>query len=198
MTASDTTAAIIPAIHAVQQAVDPIEQTGKADTGKFSYRYATLPHIWTTIRDELAKNELTVVQSPTGGVGGMIGDFLTTTIYHSSGEWISDSMRLVITREDPQGMGAAITYARRYALSAMLGLVTDSDTDAVTQRLADGEMKRDWVRAFTVVSKKINPDSVPTNNDFVKFMEEVYGKHPSRILAREHQQVLDTINAFNP
>lgn len=197
MSTSETTTKILQAIHNVQQALEVIGRTETADAGKYSYKYASMTTIWNALKPLLKKEDLTVMQTPTSGENGNVGDYLQTTIYHSSGEFVTDKMRLVITRDDPQGFGSAITYARRYALTAMLGIVTDDDNDASTQRIADGEMKKEWVRAYTVMAKKQNPDKPPTNNDFISFMTEVYGKHPTRVLAREHQQVLDTINAFN-
>ena len=169
----------------------------KTTKGSYTYKFTGFPKIWVTVKPLLKKNGLTVIQTPSANNDGQMGDFLITTIMHTSGEWIQDSMRLVITREDPQGFGSAITFARRYALSAMLGVVTDDDNDATTQRLADGSMKKDWVQAYTVVAKKQNPDHVVTNQEFMDFMTEVYGKHPSRIKATEHQHVLDIINAFD-
>lgn len=184
---------VVAAIHEVQQAVEVIKRGETADTGKYKYNYASLSKIWVELKPVLKKNGLTIMQPPSFN----ISDQLETWIMHSSGEWVYTTMRLIITREDPQGMGSAISYARRYALLASLGIVTDDDNDATTQRLADGEMKKDWVRAYTVMSRKIDPDHVVTNQEFIKFMTDVYGKHPTAVLAREHQNVLDTINAFD-
>lgn len=184
---------VVAAVHEVQQAVEIIKRSETADTGKYKYNYASLSKIWVELKPVLKKNGLTILQPPSFN----ISDQLETWIMHSSGEWIYTSMRLIITREDPQGMGAAISYARRYALLASLGIVTDDDNDATTQRLADGEMKKDWVRAYTIMKKKVDPDSTATYQDFIKFTTEVYGKHPSAILAKEHQNVMDTIQAFD-
>ena len=189
---------VIKAISNVQQALEILKRDSKADVIKYSYTYTSMPTIWVALKGLLKKEGLTVIQSPVSSDGSSVGDFLSTTIFHEeSGEWIEYLMRLVITRDDPQGFGSAITYAERYMIKTIFKVVTDDDNDATTQRLADGEMKKDWVRAYVVVAKKANPDSSPTNSDFIKFMEEVYGKHPSKILAKEHQQVLDTINAFD-
>jgi hypothetical protein len=57
---------------------------------------------------------------------------LETTLYHTSGEWISGTQLVNPVKNDPQGLGSAITYARRYSLSAILGLVSDDDDDANT------------------------------------------------------------------
>jgi len=46
---------------------------------------------------------------------------------HASGEFISDKLHIVPTKDDPQGLGSAITYARRYGLSAVAGIAPDDD-----------------------------------------------------------------------
>jgi hypothetical protein len=51
-------------------------------------------------------------------------------LMHSSGEWISESYEMEPTKHDPQGAGSVITYQRRYALGAVLGLNIDDDVDA--------------------------------------------------------------------
>jgi len=197
MITSESVAKVIPAIHAVQQAIEVIgrgeKATVKTTKGEYSYSYASLPSIWVEIKGELAKNHLTVLQPPVFN----ISDQIETWVFHDSGEYVMASMRLIITRDDPQGFGSAVTYARRYALLATLGLVTDDDNDATTQRKATGDMRQDWVRAYTVMSKKLAPDHQPTYKEFNTFMIETYGKHPNDVLAKDHQQVLDTINAFN-
>lgn len=202
MKTSDKYTNVITALHNVQQDLEIIAKDDVAKiqgkTANYTYKFTGYPKIWLAVKPLLKKYDLTVIQTPSANNDGQYGDYLMTTIFHSSGEWIQDSMRLVITRDDPQGFGSAVTFARRYALSSMLGVVTDDDNDATTQRLADGEMKREWVTAYTVMSKLVDPDHEPTNNDFMTFMTETYGKHPSKILAKEHQQVLDIINAFKP
>jgi len=93
----------------------------------FKSKYATLDVIWETIRKPLSDNGLSVAQTME-----FQGDTstLNTTLLHTSGEWIMGAMRLNPVRDDPQGLGSAISYARRYSLSAMLGIVADEDDDA--------------------------------------------------------------------
>lgn len=188
---------VIAAISLVQQEIDIMQRNATADAGKFSYSYTPFPEMWVVLKPLLKTHALTVIQAPVSGSETQLGDLLATTVIHDSGEWIEFTSRLVITRDDPQGYGSAVTYAERYLIKTIFKIVTDDDNDATTQRLADGEMKKDWVRAFTVMSKKVDPDHQPTNNEFVQFMTDTYGKHPSKVLAKEHQNVLDTINAFN-
>lgn len=192
---SETFGKVVEAIGKVQQELEIMKRESTADAGKFSYTYTSLPFMWVALKPLLAKYELMVMQSP---VSGSTGDMLITEVHHSSGEWVRYAMRLVSTREDPQGFGSAITYAERYMLKTIFKVVTDDDNDATTQRLATGEMRKDWVRAYTIIAKKANPDKNPTYNDFSTFIEEVYGKKLNAIMAKEHQTVLDTINAFDP
>ena len=73
------------------------------------------------------KHGLVVSQFPTV-IEGQPG--LRTLIIHAeSGEYLEDAMLLMAAKDDPQGQGSAITYARRYALMAALGLVADEDDD---------------------------------------------------------------------
>lgn len=94
--------------------------------GSYSYDYADLGDIRESVVPTLTQYGLAVTQAPS-----IYGDHpaLTTTLMHSSGQWIESEMLLHIEKTDAQGQGSAITYARRYALSAILGLVTESDDD---------------------------------------------------------------------
>lgn len=93
----------------------------------FKSKYATLDTIVDTIRPALAKYELSYIQSCSSDEQNIS---VTTLLMHSSGEWIeSDPMTVKATKLDPQGAGSAITYARRYTLSAMLGVASEEDDD---------------------------------------------------------------------
>lgn len=89
-------------------------------------KYASLASIWDSIRKPLADNGLAITQL-TGGKN--TGVEITTILLHSSGEWVKSCMVLTPVKADPQGMGSAITYGRRYALSAIVGAVADEDDD---------------------------------------------------------------------
>jgi len=93
----------------------------------YKSKYATLDTIWETIRKPLSENGLSVAQTM-----NLIEDksVLETTLYHTSGEWISGIQLVNPVKDDPQALGSAISYARRYSLSAMLGIVVDEDDDA--------------------------------------------------------------------
>ena len=97
--------------------------------GEYSYKYSTLDDIWEVARAPLSKNGLSVIQIPTNDESKL---YLETILIHSSGQWISGTMILPIVAvrmSELQAMGSAITYARRYALGAMVGVTTGDDDD---------------------------------------------------------------------
>lgn len=93
----------------------------------FKSKYADLPAVWHTIKDLMSANGLAVVNLNVI-IEGV--EYLETRIYHTSGEYLSSVSRLAPVKSDPQSVGSAITYMRRYALMSLLGLVADDDDDA--------------------------------------------------------------------
>ena len=101
-----------------------VETIRKTETNPFfKSKYASLADILSVIREPLTENGLSFVQFPKGKYG------LETMLMHTSGEWISEWYEMKPTKEDPQGAGSVITYQRRYALGAILGLNIDVDDD---------------------------------------------------------------------
>jgi hypothetical protein len=93
----------------------------------FKSRYADLQACWDCCRDALVKNGLSVVQGSRESNGEIVT--VDTRLMHASGQWIESSLTMKPAKADPQGVGSAVTYARRYALSAILGIVADEDDD---------------------------------------------------------------------
>ena len=93
----------------------------------FKSKYAPLNNILNLVRPLLSKHGLSILQSPSGDGQNVT---VTTLITHESGEWIeSEPLTLKAEKATAQGAGSAITYARRYALSAMLGISSEDDDD---------------------------------------------------------------------
>lgn len=93
----------------------------------FKSRYADLQACWDCCREALVKNGLSVVQGSRESNGEIVT--VDTRLMHASGQWIESSLTMKPAKADPQGVGSAVTYARRYALSAILGIVADEDDD---------------------------------------------------------------------
>lgn len=113
----------------------------------FKSKYADLSSVWECIRATLSKNGLAVVQR-LDVQGEKLQTVLVTMLIHKSGEFITSTYPIKPIKDDPQGLGSAITYARRYALSAMVGVVADEDDDGEaatrTQKVASvtGEVEK--------------------------------------------------------
>jgi len=90
----------------------------------FGKAYADLASVWEACREALSKNEIAVIQALSGGPDTIT---VTTTLAHSSGEFVSESLTLRPTKPDPQGIGSAATYGRRYGLAAMVGVAPEDD-----------------------------------------------------------------------
>jgi hypothetical protein len=101
--------------------------------GDRTFRYASLASGLDIVRKCLGQHEIATVQTTAiDQAGGHIQ--LTTLLAHSSGEWISSDWPVCAISETaaPQRMGAALTYARRYALFALVGIAGEDDLDAYT------------------------------------------------------------------
>lgn len=116
---------IAPALVAAQKTIGPAIKS--ASNAHFHSRYATLADIWEAAKGPLAANGLFVSQGTENG--DEAGFDLVTTILHTSGQWVSDSVRVPMEKATPQGAGSALTYAKRYGLQGVLGIVADDDDD---------------------------------------------------------------------
>ncbi len=96
-----------------------------ADNPYFKSKYADLSEILNAVKEPLAKYGLAVTQLYDGMNGKDIS--VTTMLMHSSGQYIANTGNYPVTKQDIQGVGSAITYARRYSLAAMLGLAQEDD-----------------------------------------------------------------------
>jgi hypothetical protein len=104
-----------------------------------SFRYASLANGLDLVRKSLGRHEIATVQTTSiDEAAGLIR--LTTTLAHSSGEWMSSDWPVCPISETaaPQRMGAALTYARRYALFTLVGIAGEDDLDAPDMEAVPG------------------------------------------------------------
>lgn len=112
----------------VQQALVPACKDAENPFAKS--RYATLNSVIEACRDALTTNGIWIVQVPVPVEAGHLG--LTTKLVHAAtGQWQASLMVMPLPKADPQGYGSALTYARRYGLATLVGLVSELDDDAV-------------------------------------------------------------------
>jgi hypothetical protein len=116
-----------------------VEVTGKTKDGrdfKYKYAYAPLDEILNATRPALSENGLALTQTTDEEDRGTM---LKTMLVHSSGQWMA-SFKSLGRLEDPQKFGGALTYYRRYEISAILGISSEEDDDA--NGVVGNEVKR--------------------------------------------------------
>jgi len=114
-------------------------RSGRPGEGERSFRYAPLSSGLDILRKTLGQHEIATLQTTAiDQAAGMVN--LTTTLAHVSGEWIASEWPVCPIAEtaNPQRMGAALTYARRYALFTLVGIAGEDDLDAPD--LCDGPL----------------------------------------------------------
>jgi hypothetical protein len=108
----------------VQQSLVPALKDGINTYTESSY--ATLKSVMEVCRSVLLSHGIWMTQYPVSVEVGHLG--LVTKIVHAeTGQWQSSLIEMPLPKNDPQGYGSAITYARRYGLSALLGITTEDD-----------------------------------------------------------------------
>jgi hypothetical protein len=143
---SETVAALASALAKAQaELINPEKsltatiRTGRLGEGERSFRYAPLSSGLDIVRKTLGQHEIATLQTTAiDQIPGMVN--LTTTLAHASGEWIASDWPVCAIAEtaNPQRMGAALTYARRYALFTLVGISGEDDLDAPD--LCDGPL----------------------------------------------------------
>lgn len=172
----------------------------------FGNRYADLPAIWDACRAPLTSNGLSIVQMPVDSEPGRVA--LTTLLLHTSGEWIESTVSTRITKDDPQGVGLGLTYLRRYALAAMVGIVADIDDDgngvselpatpvaprqAPTITSGHGDTMTPSQRAFL---DRLGEQLGWNRKQIGDFIEEC-GYSPIRLLKHEASDVIERLKAM--
>src|ERR1700732_3618305 len=178
---SETVAAIATALAKAQTELSNPE---KAMIGTFynnrsdspqSFRYASLSSGLDIIRKTLGGQQIAIAQTTDiDRTNGMVN--LTTVLLHTSGEWISSDWPVCQLSETsaPRRMGAALTYARRYALFTMVGIAGEDDLDAPPDATSDP------AEGHKVVDTGLAPSFVPVPVRSSQFRTEKTGVPPVR------------------
>jgi len=126
--------------HTIAKLADALSQAQGELTGAikdssnpfFKSKYADLAAVQDAIRIPFSKHGLAYIQTTEPHETGVV---VITLLAHKSGEWIRGKLRMTPTKNDPQGIGSCITYARRYSLAAIAGIAqVDDDAEGATNR----------------------------------------------------------------
>jgi len=146
---------------ALVSAIGELQNVAKtASNPYFKSKYAPLDAIVDATRPVLLKHGLAISQTPLY-MEGSAG--VETTILHTAGHSTTTTLLLPLKDQSPQGVGGAITYARRYALAAVLGLATEEDDDG---NVSSGLSKKTAEEARPAVARAMdkNPVVRPAGN----------------------------------
>jgi hypothetical protein len=117
---SESITSIAPALMQAQYDLESASKESQAH----KYKYADLCSVWAVAREPLKKNGLCFTSSVVYQDGA---PYLRSMLIHTSGEYFMSYVPLLMGKQDMQALGSAITYARRYSLSSMLGVMADDD-----------------------------------------------------------------------
>ena len=129
----------------------------------FKSKYADLKEVIKAVKEPFSNHGLSYVQFPIED-NGRIG--IETILMHDSGQWLSNSFTVNLTKQDAQGAGSAITYCRRYGLQAVAGIPSEDDdgnnASQGNQNNTPNENDRAWIDAV-----KANPEAINQIDDAV-------------------------------
>lgn len=141
----------------------------------FKSRYADLAAVFDACRAALNKNEIAIVQRVENDPNGVA---VSTTLLHSSGEWISDRCWLPVAQKTAQAYGSAITYGRRYGLAALAGVAAEEDDDGN----AASAPAQSQVRSQPMTSAPVEPHPVESQ-EAVGGPVVPFGKNKGKLLS---------------
>ncbi len=128
---SESIAKLAAALVGAQAELTNAPKETKGQVGSAIRLYTDLPTLTDHVRPTLAKYQLAYVQFPCNAQTGHVG--LCTRLFHSSGEWLEDEYSMP-AGSGAQGAGSALTYSRRYALMAVLGIAAEDDDGAAASQ----------------------------------------------------------------
>jgi hypothetical protein len=147
----DTRRTIADALASAQaELTDPVKDSVNPH---FKSRYADLATVLKTVRPVLAKHGIAVTQTTRVEDDGRV---LLVTRLHWGDEEIVGYYPVSPTKNDPQGLGSAMTYARRYTLQAMVGVAADEDDDGNAASAKPSASQTDEIAAFIAKVKACN------------------------------------------
>jgi hypothetical protein len=136
-------------------------------------KYAKLEDVWDACREPLSANGLCVIQAPSIGVGSEV--VLTTRLAHTSGQWVETQLSIKPQSNNAQGVGSAITYAKRYSLAAIVGIADGDDDDGNIATFGDKSQSK---RVSQETLKRL--ESLLADRDVDKFSKWIEEKFKVR------------------
>ena len=151
----------------------------------FKSTYADLESVIKVIKPAFAKNGLSFVQLPVTSEGGK-GVGVSTMLMHNSGQWIQGEFLLPMEKVTPQGAGSAITYARRYGLTSLVGIPqVDLDAQDISVQPPETQGKRvSKSLVQSVVALVVSSHASGETSELVEALAEL-DEHEKQVIWRQ-------------
>ena len=159
---------------ALSKAQSKIMKAHKDNTNPFfRSKYSDLASVWDAFRDPFTENGLSLSQFPIGK------KHLLTMLMHSSGQFMKSIVEMNPSKDDPQGLGSAITYFRRYSAQAAAGVTPDDDDGNAASKNKDENTKPSYPPQNNVQyqKKSNNPTDKQLKRLFALINASVYEQH---------------------
>ncbi|PCI53662.1 MAG: single-stranded DNA-binding protein [Alphaproteobacteria bacterium] len=135
----------------------------------FKSKYADLGSVVHALKQPFADNGLSYSQFPIAE-NDRVG--VETILMHKSGQWLSNSVLFKPTKQDVQGAGSVITYARRYSLQALAGIPSEDDDGTAASAPAKARVvtadDQGWINAINAKTSKLEEITDPAYREFIK------------------------------
>lgn len=151
---------LMPALIDAKAEFDPVLKD--ATNPHFHSRFSSLSSVYKAVDTALLQRRIMHTCQPSVAADGT--QQILTRIIHESGQWIGGIWALNPVKNDPQGVGSALSYARRYTLCALLGIAPEDDDDG---NAASGPRKTERVKAS-------KPASEPTGRNWAAEIDEIF------------------------
>ncbi len=159
----------------------------------FKSRYADLTSVWGAIRAALSEQSISVTQWPVNSDDGKM--HLITRLAHD-GEWIKSQFSIPVTKADAHGHGSALSYMRRYALSAAVGVVADDDDDGnAASRKPEPPVERD---VFGLAQGTNGASKAGSRDEYAKLIAGLRASPTIKALADWQKNNHDAIDKLPP
>ena len=169
-------------------AMQSVMENATKKTEAFKYKYSDLSEVWSVLRQPMTDNGLCVIQDPISSEEGVS---VTTRMMHTSGQWIEFGPLLVpVGKKDAHSTGSAITYAKRYALSAAFGVVTEDDDGEAAQKDAPKMQNKNVIPKVDDMPQKVD-DMSPINDEQYNNLEDLLDQFDSTVLRSNVIRFLD-------
>jgi hypothetical protein len=177
---------------ALSKAQGQIEAATKGSVNPaFRSKYADINALRDAIREPLAVNDLSLLQFPRTLEGRVE---VETMILHKSGEYMSETLSMPVSKQDAHGIGSALTYARRYGMSAMLNLAADDDDGNGAVEKAPAKVDPAAVKALALRAKNEAEKGMDALSAFWKGLNETDRKLLTPDLLKDLKEIATAID----